>query len=188
MRGIFAFVLSLAACCVPASASDWYASIYGGANWNSVIDVPFVDSQDGHVIGGTVGRKVASIPGLRVEADISYRTNDVEILAFLTAKHETTGVMANLVYDIGGGPVRPYVLVGGGYAHTEATFESISLLKLESGDIAYQLGGGVQFEVVTGARIGVGYRFFQGPEVEVLGLELSDGENHSAIGSLSFDL
>jgi opacity protein-like surface antigen len=92
-----------------------------------------------------------------------------------------------VAYDFGGGPVKPYLLAGVGYAHTEATFENISLLRLEASGLGFQLGAGVQVPLFPGARLGVGYRFFQGPTIEVLGTELSDGQNHSAIGSLSFD-
>lgn len=189
MRGLFLCVFSLVACVTTATAGEgWYASVYGGANWNNVIDVPFVDAQQGYVAGATVGRTVPAIPGLRIEADLSYRTNDVEVFGgALTVQHETTGLLANLVYDIGAGPLRPYVLVGGGYAHTEGTIGG-GLFKIEASDLAYQAGGGVQLEIASGVRAGVGYRFFQGPVVEVFGTELSNGENHSAIASLSFDL
>ena len=190
MRLILAFaVASLAACVQTATAADWYAGLYGGVNWNSVIDAPFVEAKDGAVIGGTVGRALA-VPGLRIEADVSYRTNDVDVFGgFITAKHETTALLMNVVYDIRtGGDVKPYVLIGAGYAHTEATFESISLLKLEAGDLAFQAGAGAQVQVFPGARFGVGYRFFQGPSIDVLGIELSDGQNHSVVAGLSFDL
>lgn len=188
MRLILLFAASLAACVSTATAGDWYASIYGGVNRNSVIELPFVKDETGHVIGGTVGKGIAAIPGLRIEVDLSHRSNDVEIFSFLTANHETTGLLFNVAYDIGSGPVVPYVLIGAGYAHTEATFESISLLKLEASDLAFQLGAGAQAPLFPGARIGIGYRYFQGPVVEVFGTELSDGENHSLIGSLTFDM
>lgn len=188
MRSMLA-ILSLAIA-LPASAGDWYASVYGGVNFDNVIDVAFVESQTGAVVGGTVGR-ATPVPGLRIEADLSFRRNDVELFGgVINADHTTTALMANAVYDIDvdGDPVKPYLLLGVGYAQTEATFENVSLLKLEASDIAYQAGAGLQTAVWPGARLGVGYRFFQGPKVEVLGTELSDGTNHSVIGSLSFDL
>ena len=180
---------SLAACVSTATAGDWYASIYGGINRNNVIELPFVDSPDGEVIGATVGRNLAGIPGLRIEADLSYRTNEVDLFGgFITANHETAAAMFNVAYDIGGGPVKPYVMGGIGWAQTSATFENIALLRIEASDLAYQAGAGATVPLAAGVRLGVGYRFFQGPVVEVLGVELSDGQNHSLIGSLSFDL
>ena len=189
MRLLLAFAASLVACCATATAGDWYTSVYGGLNRDNVIDVPFVDSGNGAVFGATVGRNIAAIPGLRIEADLSYRTNEVDIFGgAITANHDTTGALFNVAYDFGAGPVMPYILAGVGYAHTEATFENISLLKLESSDVAFQLGAGATAPLFPGARIGIGYRFFQGPTIDVLGTELSDGDNHSLIGSLHFDL
>jgi len=188
MRGFIAFVFSLAVCCVPATAGSWYASIYGGGNWTEETTIPGVEEERGTVIGGTFGKALDGAPGLRVEADLSYRTHTVDVFGFLTADHDTTALMFNLAYDIGSGPVRPYVLAGAGYAHTQATFENISLLRLEASDIAYQLGGGVNIDVASGVRFGVGYRYLQAPPIEVFGFELHDGVNHSAVAALSFDL
>lgn len=183
-------VLASLVLAMPAVAGDWYASVYGGVNSDNVIDVAFVESQTGVVVGGTVGRSTP-VPGLRIEADASFRSNDVEIFGgAITAAHDTTALMFNAVYDIdiNDPAASPYILLGAGYAHTEATFENISLLKLEASDIAFQAGAGINFKVWPGAKVGVGYRFLQGPSIEVLGTELSDGTNHSAIAQLTFDL
>ena len=177
-----------AACVSTATAGDWYVGVYGGVNRNSVIEAPFVKDKTGSVVGATIGRNL-SIPDFRVELDLSVRNNEVDIFGgFITADHETTAAMFNVVYDIGNGPVKPYLLVGAGYGHTEATFENISLLKLEASDLSYQIGAGATVPIIPGVRFGVGYRYFRGPAIEVFGTELSDGENHSLIGSLSFDL
>lgn len=190
MRYFLTILVSIVACASSATAGDWYVSAYGGVNIDSVIDAPIVESQTGVVVGGTVGKKLA-VPGLRIEADLSFRRNEVEIFGgAITADHTTTGLLMNAVYDfdVGSDPLKPYVLAGVGYARTEAVFENVSLLKLEASDVAFQAGAGVQTVVWPGARLGVGYRFFKGPTVEILGTELSDGTNHSVIGSLSFDL
>jgi len=180
---------SLVACCASATAGDWYASVYGGMNRNSVIEIPGVQDETGGVFGGAVGKRIAKVEGLRVEADFSYRQNDVDVFSFITASHETTAAMFNIAYDIKtDGDVRPYLLLGAGYAHTQATFENISLLRLEASDLAFQAGLGAMVPIMPGVKFGVGYRYFHGPSIEVLGTELSDGDNHSLIGSLSFDL
>lgn len=188
MRILTAFAsLALA---LPAAAGDWYASVYGGINADNVIDVAFVESQTGALVGGTVGRSTP-VPGLRIEADLSYRTNDVDIFGgAITAKHDTMALLMNAVYDIdvNDPQAAPYILLGVGYANTTATFENVSLLRLEASDIAYQAGAGINFKVWPGSKLGLGYRFLQGPSIEVLGTELSDGTNHSAIAQLTFDL
>lgn len=188
MKLLLVLAASLAACVSTATAGDWYASVYGGVNRNSVIEAPFVKDKTGSVFGATIGRNL-SIPDFRVELDLSVRNNEVDVFGgFITADHETTAAMFNVAYDIGNGPVKPYITAGVGGAWTEATFENIALLKLEASGLAYQAGVGANVAIFPGARFGVGYRFFQGPSIEVLGTELSDGQNHSLIGSLSFDL
>lgn len=185
-------ILALAslALALPAVAGDWHVSIYGGINADDVIDVAFVESQTGALVGGTIGRKTP-VNGLRVEVDGRFSTNDVEIFGgAITAKHDTTALLFNAVYDIDVNDphAKPYILLGAGYANTTATFENVALLRLEASDVAFQAGAGINFDVWAGSRIGVGYRFLQGPSIEVLGVELSDGTNHSAVAQLSFDL
>lgn len=173
----------------PAAASGFYVSAYGGANWDDVIDAKGVDDQTGSVIGATVGTSVASVPGLRIEADLSFRQNEVDLFGgFISADHDTTALMGNVVYDLPVklGPVHPYVLAGIGYGHTEATFEDVALLKLEASGMAWQLGAGLNTNLSDTVTAGIGYRYFQGPELEVLGLELSDGSNHSVVAQVAF--
>lgn len=186
MRIIIA--LASLALCLSASAGDWYASVYGGVNSDNVIDVAFVESQTGQVVGGTVGR-ATPVPGLRIEADMSYRTNDVEIFGgAITAKHDTSALLFNVAYDIDVNDpnAKPYILIGVGMASTEASVAGLA--SLEASDVAFQAGAGINFNVWPGAKLGAGYRFLQGPAIEVLGTELSDGSNHSGVAQLTFDL
>lgn len=173
----------------PAFAKGFYVSAYGGANWDDVISAPFVEDNTGSVIGATVGTSVDSVPGLRLEADLSFRQNDVDLFGgFITAQHDTVALMGNVVYDLPVklGPVHPYVLAGVGYAQTEATFEDVALLKLESSGVAWQLGAGLNTNITDTITAGIGYRYFNAPEIEVLGLELSDGTNHSVVAQVAF--
>jgi opacity protein-like surface antigen len=190
MRFILATAASLALCVTTATAGDWYASVYGGVNFDNVIDLPFVESETGQVIGGTIGRRTP-VPGLRIEADLSYRTNDVEIFGgAIDVAHDTTALMFNVAYDIDvdGDPVKPYLLLGVGAARTQATFENVSLLRLEASGVAFQAGAGLNTAIWPGASLGLGYRFMQASTIEVLGTELSDGTNHSVVAQLTFDL
>jgi opacity protein-like surface antigen len=189
-----AFLIGSAAFVSPAMADDSYVGVYGGVNFDDVIDDPIVkDKTVGTVVGGVVGKKLSIPLPARVELDVSYRTNDVDVLTPLGAidvNHETTALMGNFVYDV---PVlvgqgKPYILAGLGVAKTEATFENVSVLKLETTGIAWQAGVGMQWEVADGVKTGVGYRYFQGPELNVLGTELSDGSNHSVVASVSFSM
>lgn len=187
---VFAVIFSTIVLLGPVHAKT-YTTLYGGLNWDDVVSSPFVDEENGSVVGAAFGKTVDAVPGLRVELDASYRTNDVNLAGgFITANHDTTAIMANAVYDF---PVavlngNPYALVGIGMAHTEATFENVSLLKLENTDVAWQLGAGMNWTIAEGVKGGLGYRYMAGPELEVLGFELSDGTNHSAVATLTFDL
>ena len=174
-----------------AEGSKTYTGVYGGLNWDDVISSPIVDSKTGNVVGGVIGTSVSAIPNLRVELDASYRQNDFDVFGgFLQGSHDTVALMGNAVYDFpvmfAGG--QPYALAGVGVAKTEATFENVSLLKLENTDVAWQIGTGMNWVVADGVKAGVGYRYFAGPELEVLNTQLSDGTNSSVIAQVTFSL
>jgi opacity protein-like surface antigen len=168
----------------PALARDTYVGMYGGANFDDVIEAPIVSDNPGIVIGGVLGTSIPSVPGLYVEADVSFRSNEVDLFGgALTADHDTFALLGNVVYaaDIGLGSVKPYALLGAGYGRTEATFENITVLNLSSAGFAWQAGVGLMTPVTEGVTAGIGYRFLQAPTIDVLGTELSDGRNHSAV-------
>jgi opacity protein-like surface antigen len=71
---------------------------------------------------------------------------------------------------------------------TDVTFQNVSVLQLESTDLAYQLGTGMNWAVADGVKAGVGYRYFAGPEVNAFGTTVSDGTNNSVIAQVSFSL
>lgn len=173
-----------------AKAEGWYVGAYGGANWDDVISTPFVSDNTGYVIGGVVGTGVSAVPGMRIEADMSFRQNDVDVKIGpgIDVSHDTFALMGNVVYDlpVNIGPMVPYAMAGVGYGHTEATFENIALAKLEASGVAWQLGAGVNTQLADNVTLGVGYRYFSGPEIEILGTQLSDGTNHSVVAQLTF--
>lgn len=175
-----------------ASAEGSYVSVYGGANWDDVINAPGVSDNAGYVVGGTVGTSVKSVPGLRIEADLSFRRNDIDLDVCVPLKvaHETTAVLVNAVYELPlkVGPVQPVALVGIGLGHSEATLESISLARVENTGFAFQLGAGLETSLTDDIKLGVGYRFLKTEPLEVFGQELSDGSNHSVVASLRFAL
>jgi opacity protein-like surface antigen len=174
---------------IPAQASGTYVTGFGGANWDDVASP--LDSDTGFVVGGALGTSVKAVPGLRAELEVAFRTNDVDVFGgFIEAEHNTTSVMGNVAYDFnaGIGPFRPYVLAGVGFAHTEGVIENLSLATLESSGFAWQLGAGLNTQLAEGVTAGVGYRYFQGPELEVLGFEVSDGSNHSVLATVTLDL
>jgi opacity protein-like surface antigen len=204
----------------PANAGSWYLSLTGGGNWQN--DEDFVataagdtftfdsNSDTGFVIAGAVGYNLTSVaPGLRVEAEVSFRQNSNDgtwlTSTGLTSSgpldfdHQATAVMANVWYDFDIGGFRPYVGGGIGWADVEldGTFVGASLPALDVSDdgFAWQLGAGVNFQISPNVQLGVGYRYFQAPEVTVFAPfapNLSSGEveyeSHAAVLSLTFGM
>lgn len=169
--------------------ADTYATVFGGANWDEVTSP--LDSDTGFVVGAALGTTVKSVPGLRTELEVAFRGNDVDVFkGFIQAEHNTTSVMGNVAYDFnaGIGPFRSYVLGGVGFAHTEGVIENLALATVESSGFAWQLGAGFNTQLAEGVKAGIGYRYFQGPELEVLGFEASDGANQSVLASITVDL
>ena len=184
-------LLSVASLVSSAQARDTYVGTYGGANWDDVIEAPIVSDNIGIVIGGVLGTSIPSVPGLYVEADVAFRTNEVDLFGgALAADHDTFTLLGNVMYvaDVGLNGVKPYALLGAGYGHTEATFENVSILSLSSAGFAWQAGAGVMTPLAPGVTAGVGYRYLQGPRLDVLGTELSDGRNHSVVAEFRIAL
>lgn len=188
MKAHLLFLAALAfAAIIPTAAAGSYVTAYGGLNFDNVLNHPAVTDSAGAVVGGTIGTSVDSLPGIRVEADISFRQNDVDIGPFgpftINASHETFALMGNAVWDVPVtlGPVQPYALLGAGYAHTEGIFENLSVAKVEASGFAWQIGTGLNVAVTDGVTLGIGYRYQRSPELQVFGAELSNGVNHAAL-------
>jgi opacity protein-like surface antigen len=181
----------------------------------SRFEVHNTDPDTGFVIGGAVGTGLDNwVKGMRVELEASYRRNDVSgnwqtgftfIGPFTTAggidaNASTFAIMANVAYDIDmGWKIKPYVLGGAGWARTRyegaefftgggtnATFD------VENSGFAWQLGAGFNYEVAPGVDVGLGYRYFDGPNSSYFaGKNISpvdhDNTNHSVMVNLTID-
>jgi len=165
----------------PGSSEEVYA-------WNADADTGFVL---GGAIGTHLDRWAQ---GLKVELEVSYRRNDVgggwsvdeyssSILSTtavgqLDANMSNFAVMANIWYEFDvGAKARPYI--GGGVGWARAHFDGALTTGVESGTtdaggatnwdltnngFAWQLGLGLNYEVSPGVDVGLGYRYFRGPE------------------------
>ena len=102
----------------------------------------------------------------------------------IDANLSTFSLMANLWYEFDiGMRFKPYVGGGAGWARTklDGAFEqSFRLTQLSAASInpfggfnierngfAYQLGAGITSEIVPGTRLGIGYRYFDGPNIDL---------------------
>lgn len=119
----------------------------------------------------------------------------------------TFAVLANVWYDFDcGWKIKPYIGGGAGWARTTLEFAApvtepgFSFIHYDFADersgFAYQLGVGFNYEVMPDVSVGLGYRYFRGPDVrnfvfdpdyfspQVAVVEL-DNENHSVNLSLT---
>ena len=194
MRYLLGLVL-FAILATGAQAKGFYVGAYGGANWASFdVDEPHIQSQAdvGYVIGGVVGTSIDALPGVRIEADLNYRSNDLDTTICdtpLIVTDETWALLGNIVYDIPVevGGLRPYALAGIGYGSRTVGIDYTPVSVNNTG-LVWQVGAGVNAEVADGVTFGVGYRYFDAPDFDVAptGGYHDAGNNHSVIASLTF--
>lgn len=179
-----------------ANAKGFYVGGYGGANWGSFsVDNDFVtaESDVGYVIGGVVGTSIDSLPGVRVELDLNYRSNDIDTLICddipLIVTDETGALVANVAYDIPVkvGGLHPYVMAGLGFGKRTVSIDYTGY-EVENTGLVWQAGAGFNTEVADGVQLGVGYRYFDAPDFDIAptGGYHDAGSNHSLIASVNF--
>lgn len=182
------------------------------------------DADTGFFIGGAVGTHLDKwAKGLKVELEASYRRNDVGgvwnvsdfdtgVFDFasggtIAANLSTFAVMANVWYEHDmGWKVRPYVGGGVGWARTKTdgvllttTGDTEDAWSQENDGFAWQLGVGFNYEAAPGVDVGLGYRYFRGPDINTpftMDLFFSDAatfgrienDNHSVMVNLNIDI
>jgi len=182
------------------------------------------DPDTGFVVGGAVGTHLDKwVKGLRVELEASYRRNDVAgvwtvsdfdtgVFDFtsggtIDANLSTFAVMANVWYEHDmGWKVRPYVGGGVGWGRTKfdgALFttggSTEDTWSIEDDGFAWQLGFGFNYQAAPGVDVGLGYRYFSGPDISTpytIDLFFSDpatfgrieNDNHSVMVNLTIDV
>lgn len=143
------------------------------------------DADTGFVLGGTVGTTLDRwAQGLRVEMEVSYRRNDLggsyvtdatvnPDTGTIDGNLSTFAILANVWYEFDiGSKMRPYV--GGGVGWGRMNGDMVALTSsgtsVETSDdnitesgFAWQLGLGGLYEVSPGVDVGIGYRYFRGP-------------------------
>lgn len=178
------------------------------------------NADTGYIIAGAVGMNFGNVmSGLRGEVEVAWRQNQVDgdwssnyslttPFAFGTIDydHESFSIMANAWFDIPlGSSFTPYVGGGIGWADTsfDGTYTCVGGGNCVGGPFdfsedgfAWQLGAGVNFAISPNVQLGVGYRYFQGPEPTALPDQFLsnisrqdlDNDNHSALVTLTFGM
>lgn len=181
-----------------------------------------LSSDTGFAIGGAVGLHLDQwLHGLRAEVEASYRRNKLKgnwaVTTFFTHAagdingHDSTfALMANVWYDVnvsqkwtaylGGGAGWARRNINGALATTFTTNSSNTThyghgFNVHESGFAWQVGAGVNYEIQDGVHLGVGYRYFRGPDVRndiFLGkhdLPVNfDQDNHTVQLELSVDI
>ena len=134
-------------------------------------------------------------------------TDSTSAQGTLAGHMSTFALMANVWYDIDiGSKLKPYVGGGVGWARSRVAFVAVTTTfntsatssANERSGFAYQLGLGLKYEVMRDTSIGIGYRYFRGPDVNlffggkfangtVIPIKIRD-QNQSVDISLSIDI
>ncbi len=171
------------------------------------------DADTGFVLGGTVGTTLDRwAQGLRVEMEVSYRRNDLggsyvtdapvaPNTGTIDGNMSTFAILANAWYEFDiGSKMRPYVGGGVGWGRMRGDMVAVTSGgtgtttstsdRTESG-FAWQLGLGGRYEVSPGVDVGIGYRYFRGPDFHDFwgGDEGAlENENHAVQVELKIDI
>ncbi len=172
------------------------------------------DADTGFVVGAAVGTGLDNwVKGLRIELEASYRRSDVggawsEQTFFggssgsIDANMSTFSIMSNVAYDIDVGmKVKPYVIAGAGWARSHFDGALVTTggdkwfndFDTESSGFAWQLGAGLNYEVAPGVDVGLGYRYFDGPNTSYfagknnIANNKHDNDSHAVTISLTID-
>ena len=139
--------------------------------------------------------------GLRAEAEIAYRMNDLDQASLagtsIDLEGDTTALsfMGNLWFDfLPDGTIRPFV--GGGVGMAQVSLNDVEVPALGGGTFvddsdmvfAYQLGGGIAFQVAPGLDLTAEYRYFatENPDFQLEGAGAPDAEYEYSSHSVLF--
>jgi opacity protein-like surface antigen len=197
-----ALALGLTFTTAEAGDRSMYFTVGGGGNWlddqsgrataSGDYFGPGATADIGFVLRAAVGGQVDGVvDGLRIEVEASYRHNDATgyLLSYTTlwiggpfeVTESTFAVLANAWYEFDIGNLHPYFGGGAGWADTEIEGDFFGSIVGPSRDIdssgngfAWQLGAGINYDVSPNVAIGIGYRYFSGPDVDILPLALAN--------------
>ncbi len=164
-----------------SSGPNWYVSIFGGValmdDYEPLFAQPAIsffsryttEFDTGYIVGGAIGTEF--YPNVRGELEISYQRVEPDSHASATltgvspSGHlSSVSVLANVWYDIDmGSGFSPYVGAGAGLGIVDSNLTITNGFGQQWDDrdvgFAFQVGGGVKYDVSPRIDIDVGYRF-----------------------------
>jgi OmpA-OmpF porin, OOP family len=164
----------------------------GGGNSTDTYDLGYVGTLD---LGYGLGN------GLRLELEPGYRNNAVDRVngAKANSRMQTATIMGNVLYDFNKFqtpwiPLTPHVGVGIGYAHVwdRSAAPSGNNVSGDTGRLAYQAIGGLDYSLTPHQKIGVDYRYLvvhdaSFPTVAGSSAHAGDLDNHSFLATYRYE-
>ena len=183
-----------------AEPSTWYVSLFGGVSFLEDVDTLYegegeysVETDTGFIVGGALGTRVWD--PVRLEVEVSYAewggdhyTADYNgpFEGSVQGHLDALFVLGNIWFDIDTGTVfRPYLGGGAGvaWADANAPFDGDDSEGYGDGEMgfAFQLGGGLQFDLAEHVALDIGYRF-----KGVLDVDLDDTDGAGVYAGADF--
>lgn len=178
-----AMALMLAGVVSSASAAPYVAGNFGMV---SVNDSTLSGNSSGELSFDSGFGFIAAIgngfDGLRAEAEISYRTNDLDTP--VNGDISSLAVMGNLLVDLDiSESVRPFLGAGMGLANVEIDGDSDSS---DDTVFAYQAIAGIGFPLTHVTTLDLQYRYFASADPDFDGTE-AEYQTHNFFAGLRFD-
>lgn len=222
IKYLFAIALVMLAPVVQAKDGQYF-NLSGGLSLtdDSNVDIPsfapviFGTTQGyGPVVLGSVGKKFPL--GFRIEGEVSYRQNEFDdikatgtatvsgvtftgtnVPTALGGNFNSLGFMANVAYDfMKGKNLHPFVLAGIGVAQISVDDAVVGNDPLADDDdlvLAYQVGGGIKYDLSEKIALGISYRLFTTTDPEFIASDRTTAFsmeylNHSMLLGLTYSL
>lgn len=188
-----------------ALADGFDTGVYGGVNFSSDYGASSkwfdasANPETGSVIGFVVGKEITGIKGLVTQIEIGTRSNKLDpnlVLCGdsyegLRGRDGTDHIMLNAKYafDTGFNKISAYGLVGGGWgSRSVKVIDGQQYLfdqaKFSESDFVWQVGAGLQAPVGDNNTLGIGYRYFEAPHIDISAGPVQTGTedgNHSIV-------
>ena len=185
-----AFLLAPTAALAQTSGPQWYGGFSGGLNVANDIDFfsgalsADIDTEfdTGYALSGVVGADFGDVweyGGIRVEAELAYRSNDVDVhktggTALAGSDGDVTALsgMVNVLHDfLPGADIRPYVGLGLGFAQISYNDFGVTAIPAVLDDedtvLAYQAIAGASYALSPTLALTGDYRYFAVDDPEV---------------------
>ena len=159
-----------------------------------------IETDNTFSFAGALGLRLS--PTWRIEAEVSYRNNDIDRVDFQTAgggsqklggEHSTTLYMANIYYDFDfeWQNLYPFLSAGIGLAWHNVDIEDSTGLLLDASDssigFAWQLGSGLKYRLSENTALTGGYQYIGTSDLEIDTYDLDYSSHELRIG-LEYDI